>query len=189
MNRHWTFAQYRRADLLTWAGIGALCEYVMTLAARRWFPAQLYTVSVTAAVCAIVLMRWGGWAGLHAAVGGLVFALASGGSRGQIAVYALGNLGCLALLPLLKKKQRIRSDKLFTALFALAVTLSMQLGRGLVALALGAEFSACVGFFTTDSLTDLFTMVVVSLSRNLDGIFEDQKSYLLRLAKQEKGGF
>ena len=32
-------------------------------------------------------------------------------------------------------------------------------------------------------------MVVVSLSRNLDGIFEDQKSYLLRLAKQEKGGF
>ena len=113
MNRHWTFAQYRRADLLTWAGIGALCEYVMTLAARRWFPAQLYTVSVTAAVCAIVLMRWGGWAGLHAAVGGLVFALASGGSRGQMAVYALGNLGCLALLPLLKKKQRIRSDKLF----------------------------------------------------------------------------
>ncbi len=185
MNRHWTFAQYRRADLLTWAGIGALCEYVMTLAARRWFPAQLYTVSVTAAVCAIVLMRWGGWAGLHAAVGGLV----SGGSRGQMAVYALGNLGCLALLPLLKKKQRIRSDKLFTALFALGVTLSMQLGRGLVALALGAECSACVGFFTTDTLTDLFTMVVVSLSRNLDGIFEDQKSYLLRLAKQEKGGF
>ncbi len=189
MERHWTFAQYRTADLIAFSGICAVCEYLMTLAAQRWFPEQLYTVSVTAAVCAIVLMRWGAWAGIHAGLGGMVFALASGGNGTQLAIYAVGNLGCLLLLPLLKRKDRIRGDKLFTALFALAVALVMQLGRGIVAFALGAEASACVGFFTTDALTDLFTMVVVSLTRNLDGIFEDQKSYLLRIAKQEKGGF
>ena len=61
-----------------------------------------------------------------------------------------------------------------------------------VALALGTSIETCVGFFTTDSLSDVFTMVVVSLARRLDGIFEDQKRYLRRLQEQqkkEKGGF
>lgn len=191
MERHWTFAQYRTADLCCFAVIGGICEYIMTVAAGKWFPGQLYTVSVTAAVSTIVLMRWGAWAGIHALLGGAVFCLASGGSARQYAIYGIGNLACLVLLPLLRGegKTRIRSDKLQTGAFALGVTLAMQLGRALVALALGTELSACVGFFTTDALTDLFTVVVVSLARNLDGIFEDQKSYLLRISKQEKGGF
>lgn len=189
MDRHWTFAQYRAADLCTFGAIGAVCEYVITVAARSWFPGQLYTVSVTAAVCAILLMRWGAWAAISAVLGGCVFSFASGGSAAQTAIYAIGNLGCLLLLPLRRHKERIRTDKLCTILFSLGVVLSMQLGRSLVALALGTEIGACAGFFTTDTLTDLFTMVVVSLARNLDGIFEDQKSYLLRIQKQEKGGF
>ena len=38
----------------------------------------------------------------------------------------------------------------------------------------------------------LFAVVVVSLARRLDGIFEDQKTYLRRLREREekeKGGF
>ena len=98
------------------------------------------------------------------------------------------------MLPLLRGngKEKIRTDKLFTILFALAVVLSMQLGRAAVALALGTPLGTCVGFFTTDSLSDVFTIVVVSLARRLDGIFEDQKRYLRRLQEQqkkEKGGF
>ena len=61
-----------------------------------------------------------------------------------------------------------------------------------VALALGTEPGNCVGFFTTDTLSDLFAMVVVSLAGRLDGVFEDQKTYLRRLQaqqKKEKGGF
>lgn len=194
MERHYSLAQYRNMDLCILGVILAACEYAVTRGASRWFPDQLYTVSVTAAVCAIVLMRWGAWGGLHAALGGLVFSLTSGGSASQLATYAVGNLGCLVLLPLLKGngKARIRDDKLFTALFALGVAVCMQLGRSIVALLLGAELTACVGFFTTDALTGLFTVVVVSLARKLDGVFEDQKSYLIRCQKQreqEKGGF
>ena len=81
---------------------------------------------------------------------------------------------------------------LFTALFALGVTLAMQLERAAVALVLGTDLGTCVGFFTTDTLSDVFAMVVVSLARRLDGVFEDQKSYLRRLREQQKkqkGGF
>ena len=194
MKRQLTLAQYRGVDLTLFALILGVCEYTVTRAANVWFPGQLYTVSLTAAVCAIVLMRWGPWAGLHALLGGLVFCVASEGSGTQLVIYMVGNLGSLLTLPLLAGggKEKIRSDKLFTVLFALAVVLSMQLGRALTALLLGAELSSCVGFFTTDTLSDLFAMVVVSLAGRLDGIFEDQKTYLRRLRaqeKKEKGGF
>ena len=88
--------------------------------------------------------------------------------------------------------EQIRKDKFRSILFAAAVQLLMQLGRALVALIFGSAFTVCLGFFTTDSLSTLFTMVVVYIARNLDGVFEDQKSYLIRLQKQEnaeKGGF
>ena len=117
MKRQRTLAQYQGVDLTLFAVILGICEYAVTRAAGSWFPGQLYTVSLTATVCAIVLMRWGAWAGLHALLGGAVFWLASGGSGAQLAIYALGNLGCLLLLPLLGRdwKERIRSDMLFTA--------------------------------------------------------------------------
>ena len=194
MKRQLTLAQYRAVDLTLLAVILAVCEYGMTLAARQWFPGQLYTVSVTGALCAIVLMRWGIWAGLHAVLGGAVFWYASGGTWQQLAIYGIGNLGCLLVLPLLRGtgKEKIRRDKLFTALFALGVTLAMELGRAAVALLLGTAWELSVGFFTTDTLSCVFAMVVVSLAARLDGVFEDQKQYLRRLQEQqrkEKGGF
>lgn len=194
MKRQLTLAEYRGVDLFLFAVILAVCEYVITLAATRWFPEQLYTVSLTAALCAIVMMRWGAWAGLHGALGGLVFWAASGGSARQLAIYAAGNLASLLLLPVLggNRKEKIRSDALLTALFALGVLLCMQLGRALVALLLGTEAGACVGFFTTDALSGVFSVVIVSLARRLDGLFEDQIRYLRRCQEQtekEKGGF
>ena len=63
MKRQLTLAEYRSLDLTLFAVILAVCEYVITLAAIQWFPGQLYTVSLSAALCAIVLMRWGPWPG------------------------------------------------------------------------------------------------------------------------------
>ena len=48
-----------------------------------------------------------------------------------------------------------------------------------------------LGFVTTDALSLVFSAVIVWIARRLDGIFEDQKHYLLRLKeaeKEEKGG-
>ena len=52
---------------------------------------------------------------------------------------------------------------------------------------LGAAARNCLGFFTTDALSLLFTGVVVWTARRLDGIFEDQKHYLLRIHRTEDG--
>ena len=151
MNRY-SFRQYRSIDLTMFAVILCVSEALIVTAANRWFPDQLYTVSAVGAVTAIVLMRWGPWALLHAVLGGIVFCIASHGSPRQFFIYCTGNiLSLLMLIPL----------------------------------------RTCLGFFTADVLSLLFTGVIVWIARRLDGIFEDQKHYLLRIheAEEKEGGY
>ena len=194
MKHQLTLSQYRNVDLSLFAVILTVFEWLIATAATRWFPGELYTVSAVGAVCSIVLMRWGGWAATHAALGGVVFCTACGGSARQFVIYGTGNLGCLGSLLLLKwiGPRRIREDKLYSMLFGLVTILLMQLGRALTAMALGTQIANCVGFVTTDALSDLFTMVIIYIARQLDGVFENQKDYLVRLQaeqRKEKGGF
>ena len=193
MKRQLSFQQYRTIDLGMFAVMLCVAEWMIVKAATWWFPDQLYTVSVVGAVTAIVLMRWGPWAAIHAVLGGLIFCLASHGSGRQYLVYCLGNLlSLLALVPLrLLGGERIRLDGFLSVSFGIGTLLLMQLGRALVALLLGTDFQTCLGFFTTDALSLLFTGVILWIARRLDGIFENQKHYLLRIHKteEEKGGF
>lgn len=192
MNRSFSFRQYRAIDLGLFALILLASEALIVRAARFWFPDQLYTVSVTAAVTAIVMMRWGPWAVIHALLGGLVFSLNSGGSARQTLIYCAGNLlGLLMLVPLrLLSWERIQKDGFLSVCFGLVTLLLMQLGRALTAMLTGTAFSDSLGFFTTDALSLLFTGVILWIARRLDGIFENQKHYLLRIHKEEeKGGY
>ena len=196
MNRRLSFRQYRNLDLFFFAVILAFFEFVIVTAARSWFPGQPFTVSAVAAVTALVLMRWGAWAAVHAVLGGLVFCAASGGTGPQFLIYCAGNLLCLAALGLLRLlgSETVRGDALLTMLFAACVQLLMQLGRAGVAAAFGTPFVGCLDFLTTDALSTLFTVVILWISRRLDGIFENQKNYLLRQQEakaggEEKGGF
>ena len=190
MGRHLTYRQYRDIDLTLFAVILCVSETLIVNAARVWFPDQLYTVSAVGAVTAIVLMRWGGCAAIHALLGGLVFSLVSGGTAAQTLVYCAGNL--LSLLALVPRRllgaERIRCDGFLSVGFGLLTLLLMQLGRAAAALAMGA--AGALAFFTTDTLSLLFTGVIVWIARRLDGIFEDQKHYLLRVnqAEERKGG-
>ncbi len=192
MRKQLSLSEYRSIDLTLFAVILCVSELLIVTAARFWYADQLYTVSVVAAVVAIVLMRWGPWAGIHAVLGGLVFCFASHGSAQQYLIYCAGNLfALLALLPLRALGgERIRQDSFLSVCFGLLTLLLMQLGRALLALLLGNAFSACLGFFTTDALSLLFTGVILWIARRLDGIFENQKHYLLRVhaAEEEKGG-
>ena len=190
MARQRTLGQYRAIDLFCFALMLALFEPVLHFAATRLFPAEPYTVSVTAAVTAIVLMRWGPWAAIHAALGGVLACLLAKARADQYLIYGLGNLLSLASLLLLKAwgKEETRKDALRSIGFALMTALLMQLGRALVALALGNGVGVSLGFFTTGVITDLFTVVVVWIARRLDGIFEDQIHYLLRIQKEPQQG-
>ena len=193
MKRQFSFQQYRAIDLAMFAALLCITESMIVKAATWWFPDQLYTVSVVGAVTAIVLMRWGPWAAIHAVLGGAVFCLASRGSAKQLLIYCAGNLFSLLMLLPLKYLggEHIRLDGILSVLFGVCTLLLMQLGRALVAFVLGTEFQTCLGFFTTDALSLLFTGLILWVARRLDGIFENQRHYLLRIhnTEEEKGGF
>ena len=194
MNKQLTLSQYRGIDLTILAVVLTFTQVLTVAAATIWFRDQLYIVSPVASVVTLALMRWGPWAGLHAALGGMVFCLASGAGVKHYIIYAVGNLLSLAALGYIKAAtpEGIRQSPSKSLLLALAVTLLMQLGRALVAVVLGSAPAAALGFFTTDVITLLFTLVLIWIARRLDGIFEEQNHYLLRLKQQEneeRGGY
>ena len=187
MKRQRTWKEYRAIDLALLAAALAVFEFVIVRAAGWWFPGQPYTVSLAAAMTSIVYMRWGLWGAIHALEAGLVFCYFSGATGEQYLIYCVGNLVSASAVLLLRAagKERVRTGHL-SLVFPLLVQLLMQAGRGAVALLLGAAPVQAAGFVTTDSLSLLFTFVIIWIARKLDGVYEDQKHYLLRLHAQEE---
>lgn len=183
-----TFKQYRAIDLTIMGIILLICEFLAATAAAKWFPDELYTLSPTIAVVCIVMMRWNGFAAIHALLGGLAYCLSLGARDERIMVYCIGN--CFALLALalfkLLGKEKIRSRYSFTALFTLTAFLGAQVGRWAVSVALGGPIGSFAAFLTNDIITLLFSVVVVLISRKSDGLFEDQKSYLIRTEEERR---
>lgn len=181
-----SFKQYRAIDLGIMAVILFVFEMITATAAIKWFPGELYTLSPTVTMLCIVMMRWGGFAAIHAVVGGAAFCIASGASPQQFVMYCLGN--CLALLAMVffktHGKEKVRGNTLLTMVFTAVAYAGAQLGRWLLGLLFGGSFDSVVVFFTTDSLSLLFAVVVVLISRRLDGLFEDQRAYLVRTADE-----
>jgi len=187
MEKRRTLKEYRTIDLLLFAGMHVVFELLISTAARFWFPGQPFAVSLAGALTAIVYMRWGFWGGFQAVLAGLVYCFYQGADLPQYFIYCIGNLLSLAAVPLLLKigKEKVRTSTL-GLIFPLLVLLLMQGGRALVALATGATPLSVTGFFTTDSLSMLFTFVIIWIAKRLDGIYEDQKHYLLRIQKEQE---
>ena len=183
-----TVGQYRTIDLMLFALMVFLGEYLVVTAAGHWFTDQLYVFSVVPVVTAIVMMRWGPWAAIHAVLGGVALSWATGASPSQYAVYCVGNLLGLGALGMLRAlgKERVRTDGFLTVVFGMACCLLMQLGHALLSLLFGGTVGGMIVFFTTDVLTLLFTAVVIWIARRLDGVFEDQINYLLRISKEQE---
>lgn len=187
MERRRSLGEYRIIDLTIWAVMLAIFEFIIIMAARFWFPGQPFTVSLAAAVTAIVYMRWSWWGGIHAVIAGAVFCFFSGGSAEQAVIYCVGNLFSMLAVPLLLKvgKEQVRT-RFLSLVFPILVLALMQSGRALIALAMGASTGTAVAFFTTDSLSYLFTLVIIWIVGRLDGVYEDQRHYLLRIQAKEE---
>lgn len=188
MNREISFSQYRTIDLVILTVLMAVSQFVIYVASSFWYPEQLYVVSPVGAMVALVMMRWGVWAGIHALLGGVIFTLLSGGTMQHFLIYGVGNLASMLALLYIRffTKERIRKDAFLTVVFALLVQILMQLGRSAVAALLGFPADACIGFITTDVLSCLFTAVIIWVVRRIEGLFEDQKHYLLRIQSERK---
>ncbi|MBQ6257072.1 MAG: hypothetical protein IJJ60_10830 [Clostridia bacterium] len=89
------------------------------------------------------------------------------------------------------KREVFTTSGLIT-LAGMAVMALMFLGRALLSLLFGTPVTTALGFFTTEVITVLFTLVVLWIVRRLDGVFENQNHYLLRLREEqekERGGY
>lgn len=188
MQRRMSLKQYRTMDLCVFASILCVCEVLIVLAGTRWFPGELYTLSLSAAVTAVVIVRWGAWAAIPAALGGLSFCLASGATGAQFAIYCGGNLAVLLLCPWVRRVtwQRLHGNVLLAIAYGAAAALLMQTGRALVALTMGHAPGAMIMFYTTDVLSTLFSALIVWICRRLDGMLEEQTHYILRIQKEQE---
>ena len=177
-----SFKQYRSIDLGIMLFILAVSEVLITFAATVWFPYELYVLSPTVAIVCIVMMRWGGFAAIHAVGGGLALCIASGADLNQFVVYCAGNCFALAALILLKAlgKEKVRSKPFLTVLFTVIAFCGAQIGKWAVGMFMGGSVGDIITYFATDSLSLIFALVTVLISRRVNGLFEDQLSYLKR---------
>lgn len=187
MRRQRTVGEYRAIDLILFSLMLVLGETAVCVAGRL-FPGELYVFSVVPVITAIVMMRWGSWAAIHAVLGGLALCFWTGATATQYAVYCAGNLLGLGALGFLQMsgKEGVRQSSFQTVAFGVATALLMQLGRALTSMVLGGTTDGMVDFFLADVLTLLFTAVVMWIVRRLDGVFEDQINYLLRIHQEEE---
>lgn len=181
--------RYRATDLLIFALILGVLETVNRLALNV-FPGEVFTLSVTLPVTLIVFMRWGAWGLLHAALGGLVYAIANGGTIVNILTYALGNLAAAFTLLLFQfpGRERIRTSAGLTALYAAVGYFSMNLGRAAISAVMThlGFVGILIRFLSVESLSAVIACVILWIARRQDGVFEDQDQYLRRLASEEE---
>ena len=180
--------QYRAIDCSLFALMLMVFETVIVRAATGWFPKEAWTVSAVPAITAIVMVRWGPWCGIHAALGGIVTVLALKGNGTQFLIYGIGNLAVLAVRPLQKRWgwERLHGNVLMDILLAALAVLAMQAGRALVALITGTPPEGLLLYVTADSVTYIFTAVILWIASRLDGILEDQTHYLERINDPER---
>jgi len=180
-----TFKQYRTIDILILVALTILFEGVATLATAKWFALQPVAISIGLAMVCILMMRWGLPAAFAAFASGFTFCLLSGATPLQFVIYCIGNIFALLGMVWFKVfgKEGIRHSMWLITLYVSTAYLGQVLGRSLIAIAFGDNWSTLVTFATTDIMTLVFAVLVIILFRKTEGMLEDQKTYLLRMER------
>lgn len=183
-----SFKQYRSIDLILFVIMYGVCEYLTIKAATVWFD-EPYCISIMLPMLAIVMMRWDKFSIIHAVVYALLFVYFQSGSLTQYFIYLTGNLGFMLLLLYMKKvtKEKIRATFFGSVSYLLIGFLLMEVFRGLASMLLaGKDAGVIFTFIMTDMLSLVFAILVIIIVRRIDGLFIDQKQYLLELNSQKE---
>ena len=186
--KHLTFKQYRTIDLSILCVLTAVFETIATNASNTWFNLQAMTVSITLAITCISFMRWNLYALLPSFVGSFIYCTITGGTTQQYLIYCGGSLFVALAFPILKMltKEKIRNDFILKLVFVASTYISLILGRWIISLLFEFNVKSLLAFFSADVLSFLFAIIVFAIAKNVEGLIEDQKSYLLRLDKERQ---
>ncbi len=184
--------RYRTIDLFLFAlmvcGLEAAAHFAL-----RLFPTEAFTFSVVIPITLIVMMRWGAWAALHTALGGLVYSLLNGGGFNAVLVYTLENLLIMANLGwfALSSKTAVRTSAFMSIAYTLTGYILMETGRAVVACLIEGVpfFGLWIRYLTTDALSGVMAVIVILIARRKDrngSVFYDQMEYLAELAAEKE---
>ena len=184
-----TFGQYRVADIMLFLLIMGVCEAVNVLAIRQWFPGMLFTISVMLPVSLIMIIRWNWFAVVFPLFDGVLYCWLNGAAAEIYLIYAIGNLAIILAWFLFKliPKEKWVAHWYLTVLFVLIAFVLLLAGRTVIGLCVNISFSKIVTeTLISESVSLLFAVVVLLIARKADGLMEDQKSYLKRVAAENE---
>ena len=191
-----SFKAYRAIDLCIMTAIIIIGELILSFASNVWFKLDSLAISITLPILLIVSMRWGWRVVYPAAIGGLMsclFSQISGGQKFTLQLLLISEVGTLTILFSLVwfkliGKQKTKENLAIALCFAIVMYLLNSVGSGIATAIVNGDglFACIVLYFTRNSITCLFAAIIIIIVRKLDGVFEDQKTYLLRLEKQKE---
>lgn len=182
--------QYRLGDLFVFTLIAAIAELVCYYS-RFWFPgAAYYTLNLMLPVITLVMVRWG-WPGIILAVaeGALGCAIRGSGWESYI-IFMVSNAAIAIELLVLKLigAERLQKRWYWAFLVVLSGWVAVNFTRTCIYAAFYGDFLVSLatwfGLFEGGLLALVMGELIILICRRLDGMFENQKRYLLRLKKE-----
>lgn len=181
-----SFSQYRLTDLFLFAVILVVFELVLHYAMASF--SNSFTYSPLVPIVLLVMMRWG-WPCIFYAVGdALLYCVLNGLGWQYYVIFCIGNSFIMLLLLMTKflGKQRIAGKWYLSALFVFAGWIAVYLGRAVVSEICGLGFVYAIVGQLWELLSLAIGIVLILVLRRFDGMFEDQKHFLLRLDREKK---
>ena len=187
-----SYNQYKLVDILLFMVIMTALEAVNVFAIKKWFPDMLFSVSLMFTVSLIVLVRWNFLAAIFPVLHGVLYCafLSVFQTVGyeEYIIYAVGNSFLLLSWFIFKliPKQKLFSKWYLTLIYPAVAFVLVLLGRTLAAMCFGTDFVEALGaYFFTESLNIVFAVIALLILRRADGMLEDQKTYLKRVAREK----
>lgn len=192
--RYISFRQYKYTDLFFFALILALSEILIYCAFRFWFKTthDKYYINFMLAIALTVIMRWGWVGGLYAAVDAVILCAVQGAGWQSYLTYIIGALCILSVLLLTKfvGKEKIRSKWYLTLAYIFVGWVSVNFGITCMSAVFGENFLSALlrsfGLGVYGVMPFAAAIVVIMILRRLNGMFEDQKHYLIRQEQERQ---
>ena len=186
--------QYKYTDLFFFALALGISELLVFCAFNYWFKGTVdkFYINFMLAISLTVIMRWGWIGGVYAVVDGVVQCAIMGGTWQSYIIYMVGTACIFSVLILTKfvGKEKLRSRWFLTLPYILAGWVAVNLGIACTSAAFGDNFLVALGSSFGLGVYGIFglatTIVVIMIMRRLDGMFEDQKHFLIRQDEERK---
>ena len=188
-----SFKQYKLTDIFIFGLILIAFDLIVHFAPTAFAEAggnfTLFTFTLTVPLTLMVMVRWGWPSVFFGVIDGALFCILNGLQWQSYLVFILGNSFIMLLLILVKfvGAKKIAGKWYFSALFVIFGWVLVVLGRATVAAIVGLGFvQTFLGGIFGDLLSLFGGVVLIMIMRRLDGMFEDQKSYLKRVDEERR---